>query len=274
MAVRKIKKRKNRKAKEPLTWRVKGVVLRTARTLGIILMGVVLFYLGTVVYEEFHTAPYLEVKAITVEGTERVYDQEIIELSGIVMGSNIFSFDLDEARVRVMSHPFVKEAEVKRRLPDAVKLVVSEREPEAFVMVDGLYVMDTTGELFKAYSPEDALDLPVITSAVEFTEDGQLRPEFRQGIAELMGVLRVHYKPGLDDISEIHVNAAYGFTIYTLTEGVRIDMGKGGFTRKLANLEKVLRTRSGSLSLIEAIDLTGERGVVVRFTPGRLKKSV
>jgi cell division protein FtsQ len=109
MASRKIKKRKNKKAKEPLTWRLKGVVLRTARTLGIVIMGVVLFYLGTVVYEEFHTAPYLEVKAITVEGAERIYDHEIIELSGFIMGSNIFSFDLDEARTRVISHPFIKE---------------------------------------------------------------------------------------------------------------------------------------------------------------------
>lgn len=285
----KFKKRKNKKAKEALTWRLKDVFLRTVRTIGLLMTAALAFYVGTVVYEELLTSPYLEVKTITVEGAGRVPKQKIVELSGIAMGQNIWSLDPGEAQKRVISHPFVKEAKVKRRLPDRINIVIREREPAAFVMADGLYVMDRSGELFKTYSTEDALDLPVVTAATQLTtgdggdgdegeggegvEGGEyrLKPEFLPGLLGLISALKRDDTFRLEDISEIHVDPVHGFSLYTLDEGVRIYMGNGGFEAKLSRLKKVLQARGGSLSSIETIDLTGERGVVVRFTAGEAK---
>jgi cell division protein FtsQ len=278
--VRKLKKHSNRKAREPLTWRVKERLVRVIRTAGVLITVLFLFYLGSMVYEELFTSPYLEIKTIDIEGTGRVTKQEIIELSGIVRGRNTFSVDLNEARDMVTSHPFVKEAVIKRRLPKKVNIVITEREPAAFVMVDGLYVMDRKGELFKRYSVEDGLDLPVITGMGHLVTDGEgefqsaIEPEFLSELFTLIGVLKEGDKFKLKSISEIHVDPTYGFSLYTLNEGVRVEIGKDDFTRKVSNFNKVLEARGGRLSGIEAIDLTSDRGVVVRFTAGEAKRPV
>jgi cell division protein FtsQ len=277
---RKFKKNKNKLAREPLTWRVKQILVRAARA--VIVFATILFFLyaGSIVYEELLTSPYLEIKKIEVEGAVRVTKQELIELSGIERGLNIFSVDLNEALDMVRSHPFVKEAEVKRRLPETVNMVIAEREPAALVMVDELYVMDKSGELFKRYSVEDGLDLPVITGMGNLITEGEgefqstIKPGFRSKLLTLIGVLTEGDKFRLEDISEIRVDPTYGFSLYTMNEGVRVEMGKDGIAEKVLKLNKVLQARGGRLTGIESIDLTSDRGVVVRFIGGEVKRPV
>jgi cell division protein FtsQ len=278
---RKFKKRnKNRLAREPLTWRVKQILVRAARAAGVFATILFLLYVGSIVYEELLTSPYLEIKTIEVEGTVRVTKQKLIELSGIERGQNILSVGLNEAQDMVKNHPFVKEAEIKRRLPETVNMVITEREPAALVMVDELYVMDKNGELFKRYSVEDGLDLPVITGMGKRITEGEgefqsaIEPGFRTKLLTLIGVLTEGEKFRLEDISEIRVDPTYGFSLYTLDEGVRVEMGKEGFTGKVLKLNKVLQARGGRLTGIESIDLTSERGVVVRFIGGEAKRPV
>jgi cell division protein FtsQ len=275
---RKLKKRNNRKAREPLTWRIKEALVRAARAAAVVTSVLFLLFAGSKVYEELLTSPHLEIKAIIVEGTGRLTNDEVIELSGITTGRNILSTDLSEARRMLARHPFVKSAEVKRRLPEKVNIVIMEREPQAFVKVDALYVMDKNGEIFKSYSRQDGLDLPVITGMDRFVTVGEdehlpsIGPEVRPELLTLIGVLRDADKFTLNGISEIHFDPTYGFSLYTLNEGVRVEIGKDGFARKVSNIKKVLEARGGGLSGIEAIDLTGDRGVVVRFMAGGKKR--
>jgi cell division septal protein FtsQ len=179
----------------------------------------------------------------------------------------------------LLTHPFIKGAEVKRRLPDRVEIVIEEREPVAFVLVGVLFVMDSSGDIFKAYSKDDALDLPVLTGMAELETDGYgelrpgLKPEFR---TELLGLIRVLTDGswfGLESISELHADPVFGFSMVTLDHGVRVEMGRGGVSRKLENLQKVIGARGGSLAGVTAVDLTSARGVIVKFAEGGPKRS-
>jgi cell division septal protein FtsQ len=91
------------------------------------------------------------------------------------------------------------------------------------------------------------------------------------GVLELMRVLDGRTGFGLRNVSEINVDAEYGLTLYTLAEGVRLELGRGAFEEKLRAFEKVVRARGGSLEGIETINLNNDHEVVVRLSGDVIK---
>ncbi len=90
-------------------------------------------------------------------------------------------------------------------------------------------------------------------------------------VLEIIRILDGRTGFGLRNVSEINVNPEYGLALYTLAEGVRLELGHGAFEEKLRAFEKVVRARGGSLQGIEAIDLNNGREVVVRFSGDVIK---
>ncbi|MBI5644389.1 MAG: FtsQ-type POTRA domain-containing protein [Deltaproteobacteria bacterium] len=264
-------KKKNRKFKEPLGVRAKRFAVRAVK---ITVAAVALPAIGLAGWWGYHkliTTAYLSVTAINVTGVERVSKEEILELSGIKEGQNILSFKIEEAALNIKGNPWIEEAEVKRSIPDIIDIEVKEREPVALVKLDSLYIMDKSGTIFKKYTHEDALDLPVVTG---LTMEG-LKDETRileQGLLDLLKVLNSRSGFNIAKVSEINVDPTFGLSVYTLEEGVRLDVGKDSFEEKLSAFERVLKTRNGVLHGIEAMDLNNSRSVTVRFTTNVVKE--
>ncbi len=260
-----LRKKANRRRKKPLGARINETLFRLFRlavyagvVVGISLSGVWL-------YREIHTNPYFDIKRIDISGIERVKRDEVMNLSGIGMNENIFTVDIDRAVRRLREHPWIKEVRIARRLPDRIVVEIEEREPISLIRLDGeLYVMDRTGVVFKRYSTDDGLDLPIVTGLVP-GEMGGREPEVEERLLYLMEFLANRRGFNLEKVSEIHVDGTQGFSIYTLEGGIRLNIGMGDFERKIAHFERLVRFRKGNLSGIEAVDLNDERGVVVRF---------
>lgn len=269
--IRKKKKLNRRKHNEPLASRVKRPALRLLKAAVVLAVLPALAYGAMSFYSVLVTTEYLAVSSVIVTGAEKVAPEEAVELSGISEGQNILSFNAGEAVEGLKGNPWVKDAEVKRRLPGAVEIVITERVPAALVLLGGeFYVMDASGTVFMKYSVTDRLDLPVVT--------GLTKNALKEGGAEaagllaLMAVLKPREGFNLSDISEINVDPVFGLSIYTLDEGVRLAVGSGGFAAKLASFDKVVTSRGGALGGIEAMDLNNSRSVVVRFTTKAFKE--
>jgi len=255
---------RNRRIREPLARRGARLALRCARLALLVSIIPALGAAGWLAYETLTTTEALAVKTIKVSGAKRVTREEVIAISGIEPGMNILTFNTARTVERLESDPWIERASVERRAPDTVRIEITERVPVALVKLDAMYVMDASGVVFKEYSPEDELDLPVITG---FTKDGLRRDMagLTRGVVELMAVLGGTEGFNLDDVSEIHADAVFGLSVYTLEEGVRLDLGTGNIRAKLASFERVRALRGGVLSGIEAIDLSDYRSVVVSF---------
>lgn len=64
-----------------------------------------------------------------------------------LLGKNFVSYDLDLYRVELLNNPWVKNAEVKRRWPDEIDIMIKERRPIA--IWNDLYLIEADGDIFE-----------------------------------------------------------------------------------------------------------------------------
>ncbi|GMR04956.1 MAG: FtsQ-type POTRA domain-containing protein [Thermodesulfobacteriota bacterium] len=258
------KRKSNRKKREPFLRRAGRFVKRLF--LAVFIIGALGFtgYSALWLYRAALKTPYLTLRTVNVTGNERVTAEEVITLSGVHEGKNIFSFSIAEAKKGVKKNPWVDEVRLKRRLPDTLSFEIKERRPVAIVKMDRLYVMDSHGIIFKKLSPGDAVDLPVVTG-LDDSASGPGEGDYVAGLMRLISLLEQRKGFNADNISEINVDPLYGFTLSTLDEGVRLRLGTTGFEERLKRFERILELRKGSLRGIRSMDLDSDREVVVRF---------
>ncbi len=263
------KRKRNRKKikKVPLRIRAKAFALKTVKVMAAVAVLALLGLTVRTIHAELLTNEFFSIKTIEVSSMERVSRDEVLRLSKLRPGLNIFSIDTDKTVERIKRHPWIEDAVVKRSFPDKVEIVVKERVPIALVKLDELYVMDINGVVFKRFSIDDRLDLPVVTGLDPDAGSGEMEAR----LLELIELLDGRQGFNLKRVSEIHVDPLYGFTIYTLDEGVRLYLGTDRLEARLSAFEKVWSFRGGDLAGIESFDLTSERGVVVRFKEDFIK---
>ena len=265
-------KKANRRHREPFRRRASRFLGSTAKLLAFALPLPLLAIGGWWAYGQITTSPYLEIASIGVSGVERVAREDVVELSGIREGQNILAISNDAVAARLKSNPWIESVEVDRHLPDTVEIIVKERQPSVLVKLETLYLMDARGVIFKRYSAEeDSLDLPVVTG-LSPRDLGNRGSRLEGRLLELMSVVTKRNGFDITKVSEISVDADHGLSVFTLEEGVRLDVGLDGFEDKLASFEKILATRDGILRGIEAFDLNDHREVIVRFSTDVVKK--
>jgi len=264
------RRKRNMRRREPFLRRAGRVVARLALFVlvagGLVLTG----YSGMRLYRLALTTPYLTLRAINVRGNARVPAAEVIRLSGVRAGRNIFSFSSAEAARKVKKNPWVDEVRLRRKLPDTLSFEIKERRPVAVVKMDRLYVMDSSGVIFKKLSASDGVDLPVITG-LDRAVSSSVDRDYGRALTGLLRLLEKRDGFNAARVSEINVDPVYGFTICTLDEGVRLRLGSTHFEQRLKRFEKILALRNGSLRGIRSMDLDSDSEVVVRFKTAIVK---
>lgn len=265
------KKKTNRRLVDPFRVRARRFIKKAARVAAFAGAVPVLVVAGLWGYAEITTAEALSVRAITVTGVSNVTASEIEGLSGIRKGQNIFIFDSAKVEAALKANPWVEAAEVGRSLPDTVNIAIKERIPIALVKLDAMYVMDSSGVIFKRFASGDGLDLPVVTGLTAEALGGDDPKGIQKGLIRLISILSGRSGFNISNVSEINVDPSFGLSVYTLEDGVRLEVGLDGFEEKLDSFEKVLRHR-GTLDGVEAMDLNDSKEVIVRFSTNVVKE--
>jgi cell division protein FtsQ len=199
----------------------------------------------------------LRVGEIRFEGLSRATPEELLEISPVQRGEPFLFCDTELVEAALRRHPWIASVEVRRRLPPALEVRVVERTPAAIVDLAGLYLVDTRGEVFKRAVPGDGLDLPVITGIAR--DDWiERRQEVEPLLSAALALLDRWAERGLDRraaVSEIHIDAEYGTTLWMGTEGVEVRLGQGDLPQKLERLDRVL----------SALDADGRRAEVLHL---------
>ena len=82
------------------------------------------------------TSSLFDVKTFTIESDGHYTTAQIIELSGIPKGENIFKVRVSNAEERLEGDPYIKSAEVKWDLPDSINIVLEERSEDILIETD------------------------------------------------------------------------------------------------------------------------------------------
>lgn len=99
-------------------------------------------------------AIFFRVGDIQVTGNHRYTAGEIIDVTGIKYGDNLFALDRAKLAREIRSRlPYVKTVSIRRALPDALVISVTEGEAVAAVAHEGRWwLMDSAGKLLEAAS--------------------------------------------------------------------------------------------------------------------------
>lgn len=139
-------------ARRWITWRY---VLVTLVVLGLV---------GGAVYAVYFSRA-LSVQGVQVSGESSIEAAEVLEAAAVPLGGPLATADLSSIQRRVENIDAVRSADVSRRWPHDVRIVVEERVPVAVIDRGGEFrAVDETGKVFNSYRKAPT-DLPRIQTA-------------------------------------------------------------------------------------------------------------
>jgi cell division protein FtsQ len=105
----------------------------------------------------------LVVASVQVEGRQRADRQAILAALGVGRGTPILSVDLDAAKARLETVPWVRSASIARLLPDTVYVRLTERTPLALWQHNGKFdLVDQDGNIIINADVADYPHLPQV----------------------------------------------------------------------------------------------------------------
>jgi cell division protein FtsQ len=121
---------------------------------------VVLILLWGVIFWSIRDHSIFHVVAVRVYGAERVPQTELIQLTQISRGMSLLRINVERVRMRLMQHPWIREALVRRVYPNELEVIVYERRPYAVLESGSGYLIDGEGYLLSQATPAEASSLP------------------------------------------------------------------------------------------------------------------
>jgi len=204
------------------------------------------------------------VKEIIIEGNHRSQRDEIIKALNLDSRQLIFTFSLKTAQRRIMALPFVKLAVISRRLPDRLQIVIQERQPEALLYLDELYMVDDEGIVIAKAPASEMLDFPLI-SGVSLSEWRQ-RPQVWHGLLkQAMRLLKIweERRPQLpEEVAQVVMDEACGLNLFTTGRDWELQLGFDDFDERLERWQQVLQVLGKRAATVKYFDCAGESSVV------------
>ncbi|MBQ7039329.1 MAG: FtsQ-type POTRA domain-containing protein [Clostridia bacterium] len=109
--------------------------------------------------------PLFNAKWIDIQGAQRVAFSEIENTISYKQGINIFRLNLSKAEKKLLDIPYIETASVHRKLPDGIRVKITERTPVAYIEYGGTYALcDKTGRLLEQIK-DKPLNLAQLTGA-------------------------------------------------------------------------------------------------------------
>lgn len=193
------------------------------------------------VYFFLHSS-FFQVDTITVTGNSVVSQQEIISMSGIIEGINLFTANEKLVSRAVELHPMVKQAQLVRHLPRTLEIQVTERTMWAVVPVTGEFlIVDGEGFCINKSLLLPSIELPVITVdpvPQQIILGQAVEP---QGIALIRQIWDGLSEEERGKFSDFHYTVSSGELVMYTVEGTEIRFGTDErLDEKIAAIDQVL----------------------------------
>ena len=189
------------------------------------------------------TSPRFAIRTVDLVGAKRNSLEQIETDSGITVGANIFALDSEAAEHKLLENPWISEVKVTRRLPNTLRVELTEREAAALVtLADHLYLVTREGVPFKEVQAGDPFDLPLITGVSPENLQRDRKREIER-IQTGLEVLRQYDRVPMSRVypaEEVHLADAGDVTLSAGKDGVALELGAGPWRKKLLMAEEVV----------------------------------
>lgn len=203
--------------------------------------------------------PFFAVRHFEIEGNERLAQEEVLDWLGAKPGMSAWLVDPVVWRARLLAHPWVQAAAVRRELPRRVRIRLRERRPFAVVRWrDTFALVDRTGHFLGPAGPVFAAHLPLLTLPASGASLPQ--EELRLGLRFLRLCARLGCAA---EVSEV-LAGKDGITVYPLRSRTEVALGRGSWREKLLRASRVFAAWEEDADRLERVDVSYRRVVVVR----------
>jgi cell division protein FtsQ len=188
------------------------------------------------------TSTRFAVARFEVAGNDRLPADAVVAQSGIALGGNVFSVDLDAARARLLANPWIANATLARRLPGTIVVQVTERRAAALVAMGETLLVTSDGEPFKRLEPGDPVELPLVTGldADAFAAD---RAGASRAVRRAIDLAAEYAHGSLarrNPLEEVHVDPNGAFQLVVGHGAMQLALGGPPFRRKLDEVARVV----------------------------------
>ena len=103
---------------------------------------------GLIIY--LMLSPIFNIKNIIVEGNSSISSEQIISLSKVQKETNLFKVSNKDTTASIKENPYVKSVEIRRKLPDTITFVITERIATYMLEYGGSYAyIDNQGYILE-----------------------------------------------------------------------------------------------------------------------------
>lgn len=197
------------------------------------------------VYDVFTQCNYFKMKDLSIEGTCKFSEKQILKQAGISRGANILSVNLSTAKKRLLTHSWIIDAEIKRKLPSKIIIKIKEHKPLAILDLGDKFIIDINGKIFKEKIQSDADNLPIITGLKIADINGCRNISFDSVMTVLHILAQSKNMISNEIMRQIKVDREIGLTIYVSnsvdSNNIKaIKLGYNNYSSKFAMLKKAL----------------------------------
>jgi cell division protein FtsQ len=230
---------------------------------------VMVLFLGGGLFWLLRDHAAFHVATVRVYGAEQVSQAELMQRAQISRGMSLFRIDVERVRTRLMQHPWIREALVRRAYPNELEIVVYERRPAAILETRPGYLIDGTGHLLGQAIPAEWPSLPRLVATLTQTPSPGERITDPTVTAGLRLLDQAHESLFFRQtvITHIDIMSPERFLVQTRRGRFIVGASLAGVDDKLAflpSIDEVLRT---SARRAEYIDVSVENQIVVKTSP-------
>lgn len=181
------------------------------------------------------TSDFLRVSRIDIQGLNQLKPEEILNISGLKEGDNCLSVRIAEMEAKLLQNPWIEAVSIRRELPDAFVINVTERVPQFWVLRNGtLHYLDQNGLLIAPVRSENFRSLPTL-------DIGPGGEDAVPHLGAFMTQLKAKGLPfDLAQISWLRISAGKGFELYWENKHLSLSIGIENWQENLKRLAMVI----------------------------------
>ncbi len=150
----------------------KKLALRFKHILLLFLLAVGIFYAGMKVYLHLISTEVLRIKTVEIQSRQSRVTSELRQLVRQRGLGNILLFDMAPLKSLLETHRWVKDAQIRKVFPSALRIEIKEREPAAWLeRQDGWALIDEEGVVLEPLPDRGQEPLPVLRGIRTYASD-------------------------------------------------------------------------------------------------------
>lgn len=209
-----------------------------------------IFALIAIIVILFMMSSIFNITQIIVSNNNKISSEEIIDLSTLTIGVNMFKTTNKTIRNNIKTNPYIEDVQIKRSLDGTVTLEVEERIPTYMLKFANSYVyINNQGYILEI--SETPLDLPIITGFLTSTENikegNRLDVEDLKKLEDVIKIMESAKNNSLADIiTTIDISESTNYKLTIESELKNVQFGDAtNINIKILKIEEVIQQEKG-----------------------------